>query len=53
MLGFAEAGQVGVNGGDGRALVAQIDLNLTEVLPLLQQMGRVGVAQRIRILLMN
>ena len=46
MLGFAQAGQVRVKGGDGRALVAQIDLNLTEVLSLLQQMSRVGVAQR-------
>jgi hypothetical protein len=36
MLGFAEAGQVGVESGDGRTFVSEIDLNLAEVLPLFQ-----------------
>jgi hypothetical protein len=45
MLRFAEAGQVRVNGGDDRALVSEVDLDLTEVLPLLQQMGGIGMAQ--------
>jgi len=49
MLGLAQAGQVRVKGGDGRTLVAQINLNLTQVLPLLQQMGRVGMAQRMNV----
>src|SRR5438128_11672418 len=53
MLGFAQAGQVRVNGGDDRAAVAEVDLNLAEVLALLQQMRRVGVAQRLLILLIN
>jgi len=44
MLGFAQAGQVRVKGGDDRTLVAEVDLDLTEVLPLLQQMRRVGMA---------
>ena len=42
MLGFAEAGQVRV-AGHGRALVAQIDLDLAEVLALLQEVGGVRV----------
>jgi hypothetical protein len=45
MLRFAEAGQVRVNGSDDRALVSEVDLDLTEVLPLLQQMRRIGMAQ--------
>jgi len=45
MLGFAEAGQVRVDGGHDRATVAEIDLNLAEVLALLEQMRRVGMAQ--------
>ena len=45
MLGFAEAGQVRVNGGDDRTLVAEIDLDLAEIFALLQQMCGVGVAQ--------
>lgn len=49
MLGFAQARQVRVNGGNDRALVAQINLDLTQVFPLLQQMGRVGVAQRMNV----
>lgn len=53
MLGLAEAGQMGVNGGDHRALVAEVDLNLPEVLPLFEQMGGVGVTQRLPILHIN
>ena len=41
MLGFAEAGQVGIDGGDDRTLVAEVDLDLTEVLPALKKVGRV------------
>ena len=37
MLGLAETGQVGVEGGDGRALVAEVDLDLAEVLALFEQ----------------
>ena len=43
MLGFAEAGQVRVEGRHGRALVAQIDLDLAEILTLLQEVGGVRV----------
>ena len=50
MLGFAQARQVSVNGGDDRALVSEVDLDLTEVLTLLQQMGRVGMARSLPIL---
>ena len=53
MLGFAQAGQVRVKGGDGRTLVAQIDLNLTEVLSLLQQTGRVRMARRMNVRLLG
>ncbi len=45
MLGFTETGQVRVNGRHHRALVAQIDLNLAEVLALLQQMRGIRVTQ--------
>lgn len=44
MLGFAEAGQVGVEGGDDRTFVSEIDLNLAEVLPLFEQMRGVGMS---------
>ena len=47
MLGFAEAGQVRVKRGDGRTGVAQIDLELAEVLPILKQMRRVGMAKAV------
>ena len=53
MLSFAEAGQMRIEGRDRRTLVAEVDLDLTEVLALLQQMGRVAVAQSIPILLMD
>jgi hypothetical protein len=45
MLGFTEAGQVGVDDGGDGAFVAEIDLDLTEVLALFQQVSGVGVAQ--------
>jgi hypothetical protein len=45
MLGFAEAGQVGVEGGDVGILMAEVDLDLTEVFAAFQQVGRVTVAQ--------
>ena len=44
MLGLAEAGQVRVNDGGDRALVAEVDLDLAEVLALLQQMSRIRMA---------
>ena len=48
MLGLAEAGQVGVDDGGQGALVAEVDLDLAEVLTLLKQMGRVRMAQGVR-----
>jgi hypothetical protein len=45
MLSFTETGQVRVEGGHGRTLVAQIDLDLAEVLALLKEMRGVRVAQ--------
>ena len=47
MLGLAEAGQVSVEGGDRRAAVTEVDLDLPEVLPVFEQMGSVGMAQRV------
>jgi hypothetical protein len=49
MLGFAETGQVRVNGGDDRAAVAEVHLDLTEVLALLQQMRGIGMTQRVNV----
>lgn len=46
MLGFAEAGQVGINDGGDGAFVAEVDLNLAEVLALFEQVGCVRVPQR-------
>ena len=45
MLGLAEAGEMGVNGGDVWTLVAEVDLDLAEVLALFEQVGGVGMAQ--------
>lgn len=45
MLGLGQARQVRVNGGGYRTLVAEIDLDLAEVLALLEQMRGIGVAQ--------
>jgi hypothetical protein len=47
MLGLAEARQVRVDGGDQRTFVAEVDLDLAEVLPLLEQVRGVTVAQRV------
>ena len=49
MLGFAEAGQMGVKGRHRRALVTEIDLDLPEILTLLQEMGGVGMAQSVNV----
>jgi hypothetical protein len=46
MLGLAEAGQVSVNDRGYRALVAEVDLDLAQVLALFEQVGGIGVAQR-------
>lgn len=37
MLGFAETGQVGVEGGDVGVFVAEVDLDLAEVFALFEQ----------------
>ena len=44
MLSLTEAGQVRVEGGDGRVLMAEIDLDLAQVLALLKEVSRVRVA---------
>ena len=49
MLGFAQTGQVCVNGGDQRAPVAEIDLDLAEVLALFEQVSRVRMAQTMNV----
>lgn len=46
MLGLAEAGQVGVNDGGNGAFVAEVDLNLAQVLALFEQVGGVRVSER-------
>ena len=53
MLGFAEAGQMGVDDGGQWAFVAKVDLDLPEVFALLQQVRGIGVSQRLPILLMS
>ena len=45
MLGFAQTGQVGVDDGSHRAPMAEVDLDLAEVLALLQQVSGVAVPQ--------
>jgi hypothetical protein len=52
MLGLAEAGQVRVNDGGDRAFVAEVDLDLAEVLALLQQVGRIRMAQGVDVRLL-
>ena len=47
MLGFAEAGQVGIDDGGEGAFVAEVDLNLAEVFALFEQVGGVRVAERV------
>lgn len=45
MLGFAQAGQVSVEGGDVGIFVAEVDLDLAEIFTPFQQVGRVGMTQ--------
>ncbi len=47
MLGFAQAGQVRVERGDQRAFVAEVDLDLAQVLASFQHVCGVGMAQRV------
>ena len=47
VLGLTEAGQVRIDDGGRRTLVAEVDLDLAQVLALLQKMRRVGMAQRV------
>lgn len=49
MLGSAQARQVRVNGGDERAFVAEVDLDLAEVLALFEQVCGVRVAQTVNV----
>ena len=49
MLGPAQARQVRVDGGDERAFVAEVDLDLAEVLALLEQVCGVRVAQTVNV----
>ncbi len=46
MLGFAQIGQVGIDDRRRGTLMAEVDLDLTQVLTPLQEMGRVTMAQR-------
>jgi len=46
VLGLTEAGQVRIDDGGRRTFVSEVDLDLAQVLPLLQKMGGVGMAQR-------
>jgi hypothetical protein len=46
MLGLAQAGQVRVDDGGGGAFMAEVDLDLAEVLALFEQMRGVTVPQR-------
>ena len=45
MLGFTQTGQVGVNDGDDRALVAEVDLDLAEVFATFKHVGGIGMTQ--------
>ena len=45
MGGLGDAGQMGINGGSGWIGMAEVDLDLAQVFPLLQQMSGVGMAQ--------
>jgi len=49
MLGPAQARQVGIDGGDERAFVAEVDLDLAEVLALFEQVCGVRMAQRVNV----
>ena len=49
MLGFTQTGQVGVNDGDDRALVAEVDLDLAEVFATFKQVGGIGMTQGVNV----
>jgi hypothetical protein len=49
VLGFGERGEVSVDDGGGGAFVAEIDLELAEVLALLKQVCGVGMAKGVRV----
>lgn len=49
MLGPAQARQVSVNGGDERAFVAEVDLDLAEVLALFEQVCGVRMSQSVNV----
>ena len=49
MLGLAQARQVRVDGGDQRAFVAEVDLDLAEVLALFEQVRGVRVSQSVNV----
>ena len=52
MLSLAEAGQVRVNDGGDRALVAEVDLDLAKVLALLQEVSCIRMAQGVDVRLL-
>jgi hypothetical protein len=47
MLSFAQARQVGIDDGGDGAFVAEVDLDLAQVLALFEQMGGVRMAERV------
>lgn len=47
MLGFGETRQVSVNDGGEGTLVAEVDLDLAEVLTLLKQVSGVRMPERV------
>jgi hypothetical protein len=53
MLSLAQAGQMGVDDRREGAFMAEVDLDLAEVLALLKQMRGVTVAQRLPTLLIS
>jgi hypothetical protein len=52
VLGLTEASQMRVAGRDGRIAMAEVDLELTEVLALLKEMRRVGMAKGVYVRLL-
>ena len=49
MLGLAQTGQVGVDGGGDGTLVTEIDLDLAEVLALFEQVRGIAVTQGVEV----
>lgn len=47
MLSFGERSEVGVESGRDDAFVAEVDLNLTKVFALFQEMSGVGMAKSV------